>query len=341
MSRDTNFYYSFLVLPPRKRRAIVAVWDFCRAVDDAVDQVVPEHERRGRLSPDAHARATSQLRDWRTELDAIYTGAPATAQGRGLQPYVTEFSLPREQFEQLIEGVEMDLQRHRYATFEALAGYCHRVASTVGLICVEIFGYRDPGARNYAENLGLALQLTNIIRDVAEDLRSGRVYLPLEDLERFHVTEADLQAGIMTPAVMALLRFECARARSFYERAAAQLPASDAASLVAAEIMGAIYFEILTRIERRGYDVFRERVRVPRPRRAAVALAIWLRSLFRRLTTPLRHSAPAFRQPSGLPVKASSPGRPRPLGAGETPLKGDGGGADDRHDPFGPESGTP
>jgi phytoene synthase len=282
MSRDTSFYYSFLVLPPQKRRAIVAVWDFCRAVDDAVDQVVPEAERRGVLSAAAEAQAAHQLRAWRDELHAIYAGVPATSQGRGLQPYVVPFNLPRRQFELLIDGVEMDLRQRRYATFADLAEYCHRVASTVGLICVEIFGYRVPAAREYAETLGLALQLTNIIRDVAEDLRSGRVYLPQEDLSRFEVTEADLHAGIVTDRMAALLRFECARARSYYDRAAALLPPGDSASLVAAEIMGAIYYGILQRIERRGYDVFSERIRVPRPRRAALALGIWLRSLIRR-----------------------------------------------------------
>ncbi len=338
MSRDTNFYYSFLVLPPRKRHAIVAVWDFCRAVDDAVDQVVPEQERRGRLSPAAHARAAAQIRDWRAELHAIYTGAPVTVQGQGLQAYVTEFNLPRPQFEQLIDGVEMDLQCDRYATFDALAGYCHRVASTVGLICVEIFGYRDPRSRTYAETLGLALQLTNIIRDVAEDLRSGRVYLPVEDLDRFQVTEADLQAGVVTPAVAALLRFECARARSHYERAAAQLPAVDVGNLVAAEIMGAIYFEILRRIEQRGYDVFSERVRVPRPRRAALALGIWLRSLMRRVMALFDHSSQSYGRPSGLHA-AGGQASPRPLRSGEAPVNGDRV-AEPRPDPFGPESGS-
>jgi phytoene synthase len=282
MSRDTSFYYSFLVLPARKRQAIVAVWDFCRAVDDAVDQVVPEPERVGGLSGAARARAAEQLCGWRRELEAVYEGSPCTPQGTGLQPFVHEFRLPREQFESLIDGVEMDLDHARYDTFDALSEYCRRVASTVGLICVEIFGYRDPRSREYAVNLGLALQLTNIIRDVAEDLRSGRVYLPTEDLQRFAVSEADLQAGSMTPAMSALLRYECERAHRYYEAAAAQLPRVDQYSLVAAEIMGAIYYEILLRIERRGYDVFRERIRVPRPQRAAIALRIWLRALARR-----------------------------------------------------------
>jgi len=174
----------------------------------------------------------------------------------------------------------MDLDQVRYQTFAALEEYCRRVASTVGLICVEIFGYRDPSTREYAVSLGLALQLTNIIRDVAVDLKSGRVYLPAQDLERWGVSEDDLRAGVTSDAVKALLKFECDRARDFYRRAAAVRPVVDRQSLVAAEIMGAIYFEILRRIERSGYDVFSTRIRVPRPRRAAIALRVWLRSFF-------------------------------------------------------------
>jgi phytoene synthase len=278
MSRDTNFYYSFLVLPPRKRNAIVAVWDFCRAVDDAVDEVAP--------GPDMEARAAAELTTWRAELEACYapSGAapgPRTAQGRALRAYVREFTLPRQPFEDLIDGVAMDLTCTSYPTFDALVEYCRHVASTVGLICVEIFGYRDPKAREYAVNLGLALQLTNIIRDVAVDLSRGRVYLPAEDLDRFGVTAEALGAGVVTPQVRALLEFECSRARDYYQRAAGCLPEADARSLVAAEIMRGIYFEILQRIERAGYDVFRERIRVPRPHRALIALRIWARSLLK------------------------------------------------------------
>jgi phytoene synthase len=278
MSRDTNFYYSFLVLPPRKRRAIVAVWDFCRAVDDAVDEVA--------AGADMGARAAAQLESWRLELDACYAAAdeaggqsPRTAQGRMLRQYAREFNLPRAPFDELIEGVAMDLQYDRYPTFEALAEYCRRVASTVGLVCVEIFGYRNPRAREYAVNLGMALQLTNIIRDVGVDLQRGRTYLPAEDLERFGVTEEALRRGVVTTPVRRLLAFECARARDFYRRAAACLPPEDARSLVAAEIMGGIYLAILDRIERAGYDVFHERIRVPRPRRALIALRLWGASL--------------------------------------------------------------
>lgn len=280
MSRDTNFYYAFLVLPPRKRQAMIAVWDFCRVVDDAVDEVVPESEWQGGLSAEARALAVDRLCGWRQELEAIFNGAPASPQGRALQPLVREFGLPRQPFDDLIDGVQMDLDLVRYPTFDALSEYCRRVASTVGLICLEIFGYRDPGSRDYAVTLGQALQVTNIIRDVAGDLRRGRVYLPAEDLARFAVSEADLAAGRVTPPVRQLLAFECQRARALYRRAAAELPARDRRSLAAAEIMGAIYYEILERVEQSGYDVFSQRIRVPRPRRAVIALRVWVRSFF-------------------------------------------------------------
>lgn len=276
MSRDTNFYYSFLVLPARKRRAIVAVWDFCRAVDDAVDEIEP--------GPGMKVRAAAELESWRAELDACYgqgrhEGRPRTSQGAALEEFVREFNLPKSPFNDLIDGVAMDLAHAQYPTFDALEQYCRRVASTVGLVCVEIFGYRDSRARDYAINLGIALQLTNIIRDVAADLAQGRIYLPTEDLQRFAVTEDALRAGAVTPQIRALLEFECARARDYYARASRALPSVDARSLVAAEIMGGIYFEILQRIERAGYDVFRERIRVPRPYRALIALRLWMKSL--------------------------------------------------------------
>src|SRR5262245_61121540 len=158
MSRATSFYYSFLALPPDKRHAIVAVWDFCRAVDDAVDEP-------GQEDP------VVALARWREEVIRLYEGhEPATDQGRQLAPFIARYALPRTAFEDLIDGVAMDLQRHRYETFEELRQYCLRVASAVGLICVEIFGYRNLQARDYAIDLGIALQLTNIIRDVAPDL---------------------------------------------------------------------------------------------------------------------------------------------------------------------------
>ena len=184
MARDTSFYYAFLMLPPAKRNAIVAVWDFCRAVDDAVDEVAPLGEWP--LTAAARASAEQAVAGWRAELARAFGTregeAPTTAQGRALQPLVTAFDLPRQPFEDLIDGVAMDLAVDRYQTFDELLEYCRRVASAVGLICIEIFGCRDAAAREYAINLGLALQLTNIVRDVGVDLARGRVYLPQEDL---------------------------------------------------------------------------------------------------------------------------------------------------------------
>jgi phytoene synthase len=278
VSRDTSFYYAFLVLPPRKRRAIVAVWDLCRAVDDTVDEALPDAHMHGALPADASAKTAAQLGAWRAEISALFDGRPGTPQGRALQPFVREFNLPRARFEELVDGVEMDLARSRYATFDELLEYCRRVASAVGLICVEIFGYRDERTRDYAETLGVALQLTNIIRDVAADARLGRIYLPAEDLARFDVADDALCRGERTPQVAALLRFECERAHRYFERAAAQLPIVDARRMAAAEIMSAIYHEILRRIERADYDVFSRRIRVPRPHRAMLAARIWLRT---------------------------------------------------------------
>ena len=274
MARDTSFYYSFLVLPREKREAIIAVWDFCRAVDDAVD-----------AEPDV-ARAAAELKRWRRELTACFDGGrPATSQGASLQPFITRFNLPRRSFEDLIDGVEMDVGDRRYRTFDELYQYCVRVASAVGLICIEIFGYRDPRARDYAIELGVALQLTNILRDVPKDLERGRVYLPLEDLDRFGCREDDLRAevaragqGIGSERVRALLAHQAGRARTYYARARAALPPGEGRRLVAAEIMGAIYFGILRRIERAGYDVFSRVIRVPRPVRAWMAAATWART---------------------------------------------------------------
>jgi 15-cis-phytoene synthase len=271
MSRPTSFYYAFLVLPRLEREAIVAVWDFCRAVDDTVD----EAEGGPGLSVQA---VRAKLQSWRDELGLCYLGAPRTAEGLALTPWIERYGLTRKSFADLIDGVEMDLNVVRYESFEALYEYCWRVASTVGLICIEIFGVRSPAAREYATHLGVALQLTNILRDVGTDLARGRIYLPQADLARFGCTEGDLHAGRVTGPVRALLAFEAGRAREFYALARAALPREDRRALVAAEIMGAIYQALLVRIERRGYDVFTSRARVSRPQQAMVAFTTWARN---------------------------------------------------------------
>jgi len=170
----------------------------------------------------------------------------------------------------------MDLDTTRYQTFDDLLQYCRRVASAVGLICIRIFGCRNPGAREYARHLGVALQLTNILRDVKKDLERGRVYLPLDDLAACGCTVDDLAAGVVSEPVRRVIEFECRRAREFYQRAIDARPEEDRRRLVAAEIMRGVYFETLTRIERSGHDVFTARARVPKPRQAVIALRQWL-----------------------------------------------------------------
>ena len=270
--RDTNFYYSFIVLPAAKRRAIIAVWDFCRAVDDAVDEKASGEDRTS-----SRAAAAAELAMWRRELAACFDGGPVlTPVAERLRPQIQAFHLPREQFDEVISGVEMDLDDRRYERFEDLEAYCRRVASAVGLICIEIFGYRDPGSREYALNLGLALQLTNILRDIGKDLDLGRIYLPLEDLARFGVSEEMLRARQVTAPVRRLLEFEAGRAHDYFRRAGDALPAMDSRRLVAARIMGAIYYEILRRVELSGFEVFGPIIRVPKWRKATIAAARWL-----------------------------------------------------------------
>jgi len=273
MTRKTSFYYSFLVLPAPKRSAILAVFDFCRAVDDSVD-----------LAADATA-AEAGLDLWRAELQRVFAGqTPVTPQGRQLQPCVGPFSLPRAQFEALIAGVAMDVGPRRYGTFADLEGYCHRVASAVGLICAEIFGYRERAVLDYARDLGVALQLTNILRDVAVDYRVGRCYLPTEDLDQFACSEADIAReiehaghGVQSDRVRAVLEHQAARARVFFSRASRTLPADDARAFLPAEIMRLIYRDLLRRIEGRACDVFSSLVRVPRARQAQLAMTTWWR----------------------------------------------------------------
>ena len=271
MTRKTSFYYSFLVLPAPKRRAITAVFDICRAIDDAVD-----------LETDP-AKAAAALAMWRAEIARVFErGTPETPQGRALQPFVDTCHLPRGQFDALIDGVAMDASPRRFEMFADLEPYCHRVASSVGLMCAEIFEYREKGVLDYARDLGVALQLTNILRDVAVDYKRGRFYLPLEDLARFGVTEADIARevaqpgrGIQSPKVKQLLDHQAARARIFFARAVRALPKEDARRFLAAEIMRAIYWELLAKIEAHQCDVFTAVIRIPRSRQARLALRTW------------------------------------------------------------------
>jgi phytoene synthase len=259
----TSFYYAFRVLPEEKRRALYALYAFCRVVDDCVDEDDGERE--------------PGLDRWLAEVHRAYAGRPETDLGRELAEAVARFPVPRGCFEDVVAGCRMDLATRRYATFADLRVYCERVASAVGLASIEIFGYEDPGTRGYAVELGLALQLTNILRDVGPDAARDRLYLPLEDLAACGVAEGDLVAaalhGAPRPAGLErLLAFEAERARSHYAAAARALPPGDRRSMLAAEIMGAIYREVLEEWARRGHPVGGDRVQLGKPRKLWLAL---------------------------------------------------------------------
>ena len=268
----SNFYYSFLFLPRERREAMYTVYAFCKEVDSAVDE------------PPAGSDPQRELARWREELAAAYHGTPHFPVTVSLADHARRFAIPQSLFEELIAGVEMDLSISRYRTFTELSQYCYRVASVVGLICLHIFGTKAPQATDYAVNLGLAFQLTNILRDVGVDAQNGRIYLPIEDLARVGYSEADLLARRETPAFIELMRFECARAREHYAKAQAaleSLPPEDRRALTVAEIMRGVYSRILTRIETSHYHVFGPRIRLSSPHRLGVAAATWIRSRWR------------------------------------------------------------
>ncbi|HZQ62578.1 MAG TPA: presqualene diphosphate synthase HpnD [Casimicrobiaceae bacterium] len=244
----SSFYYSFLFLEPERRRAITALYAFCREVDDVVDEV---HE------PDV---ARAKLAWWRAEVDAMYDGAPTHPVLRALQPFVSTYDLAREHLQGVIDGMAMDLERNRYLDFVELERYCNLVAGVVGVLSAHIFGYRDDGTLAYARDLGIAFQLTNVIRDVGEDARRDRIYLPQADLARFGVTAADILRGQGGAAFEALMAFEVQRAREWYARALGELPAIDRASQRPGLIMAAIYRTLLDEIERDDYAVLNQRI---------------------------------------------------------------------------------
>ena len=267
-SRATNFYYSFLFLPREKRRAIESVYAFARRGDDLAD---------GDLRPDEAAREIARYRD---ALDGCYSGRTdghsSAPEISALAETVQRYKIPRRYFDDLILGLEMDLGGARYPTFDDLAVYCYRVAGAIGLISIEVFGYRHPETREYAVSLGTALQLVNILRDLQSDARRGRVYLPQEDLERFGVRPEDLAAGRSTDAFIELMQFECDRARHYFDRARQALPPEERRSMVAAEIMAATYWRLLGAIRQRNYNVFGTRVRLARPLKFWIALSVYL-----------------------------------------------------------------
>ncbi len=243
----SSFYYSFLFLPPERRGAITALYAFCREVDDVVDNM---------SDPDI---ARAKLAWWRQEIGLTYAGTARHPVGRALQAVVTRYALPEAHFQTIIDGMTMDLEQNRYLDFAALEQYCHRVAGVVGLMSAEIFGYDHPDTRVYARDLGIAFQLTNILRDVGEDARRGRIYLPQDDLARFGVAPSSLLGGKGTDAFRRLMDFEADRTRGWYARALAKLDARDRRSQRAGLIMAAIYQTLLDEIARDGFNVLDRR----------------------------------------------------------------------------------
>jgi len=267
----SNFYYSFFFLPKAKREAMYTVYAFCKAVDSAVDEPPPGSDPK------------EELRRWRAELELAYAGQPTWPLMISLAHHAKRLAIPKTYFEELIKGVEMDLNATRYATFEELSLYCYRVASIVGLICLHIFGPTSAHAQDYAVDLGMAFQLTNILRDLATDAEQGRIYLPHEDLARFGYSETELFERKERPELQELVRFEAQRARRYYEKAQAALaalPADERRALTVAEIMRGVYSRILERIERPNHAVFGPRVRLSTSNRLAIAAGVWLRSKF-------------------------------------------------------------
>jgi len=267
-SRQSNFYFSFLILPKPKREAIETIYAFCRTTDDIVDEAGDEGEK--------HARLLS----WMDELKRSLYGASRYSLLNTLSTIITRFKIPVDHFYELIRGMEMDLTKKRYDTFEELEQYCYRAGSTVGLICAEVFGYKNEQTRQYAINLGIALQLTNILRDLKSDAKRGRIYLPLEDLRAFGYSEDDLFNNVYDKRFADLMRFECDRAHLFFKKARTFLAEEDKPFLSAARTMGNIYYLLLRRIEHLHYDVFSKRVRLSSSIKLMVAVLLRLRNKF-------------------------------------------------------------
>lgn len=260
----SSFYYSFRFLPLEKRRAIMALYAFCREVDDVVDET---HD-------DNVARTT--LNWWRSEVDNMFAGAPQHPVTKALLPAVQRYDMPRELLLEIIDGMEMDLDMVRYATFKDLQLYCYRVASVVGQLAAQIFGYTDHKTLRYAHDLGLAFQLTNIIRDVGEDARRGRIYLPVEDLQRFNVPAADILNFKESEQFGALMNFQIERAEHYYQQALAQLPAVDRKNQRTGLVMAAIYRATLEEIKRDGVThVLNQRLSLTPIRKLWLAWRTW------------------------------------------------------------------
>ena len=260
----SSFYYSFLFLPPERRRAITALYAFCREVDDVVDEC-----------SDAQL-ARTKLAWWRAEIAGLYAGNPRHPVTNALRPFIEKFQITAERLNEIIDGMEMDLTQTRYLDFAGLARYCYHVAGAVGLLAAGIFGYKNPRTLEYAKNLGTAFQLTNIIRDVGEDARKNRIYLPMDELKKFEVPAADILQAKVSENFRNLMAFQARRAESFYDTAMQALPAEDRRTQRAGLIMAAIYRATLAEVERDGFQVLTHRTSLTSLRKFWLAWKTWV-----------------------------------------------------------------
>ena len=260
----SSFYYSFLFLAPERRRAITALYAFCREVDDVVDECSDAQLARAKLDW------------WRMEIANLYGGKPQHPVMQALAPAAAAYGVTADRLNQIVDGMAMDLTQTRYLDFAALERYCHLVAGVVGLLAAGIFGYRDPRTLEFAQTLGTAFQLTNIIRDVGEDARKNRIYLPMEDLQEYGVTAADVLQSRPTDLFRKLMQFQIRRAESFYDRALSLLPAEDRRAQRPGLIMAAIYRALLAEIEREGCRVLSQRTSLTPLRKFWIAWKTWI-----------------------------------------------------------------
>lgn len=264
----SNLALAFIMLPREKRDAMSALYAFCRAVDDVADEdSVPTEKRRADLAA------------WREDIRRACEGQPPEfVLNQEFAPIIQKFKLPFPLFDELLKGCETDLEKLRYENYEELELYCYRVASVVGLLSIEIFGYQNPACHDYAVHLGQALQLTNILRDVKNDAARGRIYLPLDELKKFNVSEAEILAGKYSERYFALARSVAARAKHFYSLANTTLPPEDRRAMVAAELMGSVYWRLLQKLEQGRFDVFGpQSLKLGKPHKIALIFRSWLR----------------------------------------------------------------